>query len=137
MNRTTKQVSTGGAGLNKLRKPRALGSTASAVISLEKRLKERKKTHMTIRQRIRNWLYADQNDDAEAVIREDDDDEIRFEHDQVIHFAVIPAAGGRIVQLRYYDRQKDRHYNKLHLVTPDEDLAVALAQILQIETLSR
>ena len=118
-------------------KQRALGSTKSAVIGLEKRLKERKKPHMTIRQRIRNWLYADQNNEPDAVIRDDDDDEVRFDHDQVIHFAVIPAAGGKIVQIRYYDRKQDRHYNKLHLITPDEDLATSLAQILHLETLSR
>lgn len=113
-----------------------LGSTATSIISLEKRLKERKKSRMTIRQRIRNWLYADSNDMPEAVVREDDSD-LHLDNEQTMHFAVVPANGGRIVQVRYYDRQKDRHYTKLHLITPDENLAESLAHILQLETLSR
>jgi hypothetical protein len=129
---------TGGGKLVASRQ-QAINSTATSISSLEKRLKanKKRKTNMTLRQRIRAWLYADENDTPEVAIREDDDNELRFDHEQAIHFAVIPANGGRIVQLRYYDRQKDRHYNKLHLITPDEDLPTSLAHILQIETLSR
>jgi hypothetical protein len=50
---------------------------------------------------------------------------------------VINAAGGRIVQVRYYDQKADRHSNKLHIITPEENLAESLAHILAIETISR
>ena len=67
----------------------------------------------------------------------DEDDDLKIDHDSAIHFSVIPAAGGKIVQIRYYDRVKDRHNTKLHIITPDEKLEEALAHIFQIEVLSR
>lgn len=118
-------------------KNRALGQLTSAG-ELQKLNKRKQKKLMTLRQRIRNWLYADTENDnmPEAVVRDSDDD-LRIDHDQALHFSVIPAAGGKIVRIQYYDRAKDRNINKLSIITPDEDLAESLAHILQIEVLSR
>lgn len=106
-----------------------------------KRSEKEKSTKMklTLRQRLRNWLL---NETEEAphdsvCIDNDDEDNIRLDHDNAIHFTVIPAAGGKIVQVRYYDRVKDRNNTKLHIITPDERLEEALATIFQIEVLSR
>ena len=95
---------------------------------------------LNLRQRIRNWLMREDEDDSDlpmAIGRDDDDDDMRIDHDTAIHFSVIPAAGGKIVQIRYYDKVKDRNYTKLHIITPDEKLEEALAHIFQIEVLSR
>lgn len=90
---------------------------------------------MGIKERFRNWLF---NDDSDVpVLSRDEPGELNFREDQALHFTVIPAAGGRIVQVRGYDERNDRHINKLHIITPDEELATSLAQILQIEQLSR
>jgi hypothetical protein len=99
-----------------------------------KRKKEKMKR--SIRQRIRDWLYADEAD-VPVAIAVDSDDDLRVDHDQAFHFSVIPAAGGKIVKVQYYDRVKDRTHTKLNIITPDEDLATSLAHILQIEALSR
>ncbi len=118
------------------------GSVTSAsqarINRLEKRLveKKREKMKLTFRQRISNWLYADDSPDMPIAIDRDDDD-LRIDHDMALHFSVIPAAGGKIVKVQYYDRIKDRNQVKLSIITPDENLADALAQILQIEMLSR
>jgi len=118
------------------------GSVTSAsqarINRLEKRLveKKREKMKLTFRQRIRNWLYGDDSPDMPIAIDRDDDD-LRIDHDMALHFSVIPAAGGKIVKVQYYDRIKDRNQVKLSIITPDENLADALAQILQIEMLSR
>ena len=120
--------------------PRGLGQVHQVTSAGElRKLNARKqKKLMTLRQRIRNWLYADQDSDMpEAVVARDDDDDLRIDHDQALHFSVIPAAGGKIVRIQYYDRVKDRNINKLSIITPDENLAESLAQILQIEVLSR
>jgi hypothetical protein len=75
--------------------------------------------------------------EADCIVGDDDEDAFRIDHDSAIHFSVIPAAGGKIVQIRYYDKVKDRNLTKLHIITPDEKLEEALAHIFQIEVLSR
>lgn len=120
--------------------PSSVTSASQARINrLEKRLveKKREKMKLTFRQRIRNWLYADDSPDMPIAIGREDDDDLRIDHDMALHFSVIPAAGGKIVKVQYYDRIKDRNQVKLSIVTPDENLAESLAQILQIEMLSR
>jgi len=118
-------------------------SSQSTIGRLEATLKqkkiEREKMKLTIRQRLRNWLLSDSEEfqyDSVSVGR-DGDDEFRIDHDSAIHFSVIPAAGGKIVQIRYYDKVKDRNHTKLHIITAEEKLEEALAHIFQLEVLSR
>lgn len=119
------------------------GSIGRLATSLrEKRLAREKKsmTKLTLRQRLRNWLMAEPEEEIGldyAKSPSDDDDDFRIDHDSAIHFSVVPANGGKIVQIRYYDRVKDRNLTKLHVITPDEKLEEALAHIFQIEVLSR
>lgn len=107
----------------------------------EKRLAREKKsmTKLTLRQRLRNWLMAEPEEELELErsFNDNDDDDFRIDHDSAIHFSVVPANGGKIVQIRYYDKVKDRNLTKLHVITPDEKLEEALAHIFQIEVLSR
>ena len=119
---------------------RSIGRLASSL--REKRLeKERNKAmKLTLRQRIRNWLMRndDESDMSDAYVTDgNDDDDLRIDHDSAFHFSVIPAAGGKIVQVRYYDKVKDRNLTKLHIITPEEKLEEALAHIFQMEVLSR
>lgn len=118
------------------------GSIGRLATSLrEKRLAREQKsmTKLTLRQRLRNWLMAEPEEELELErsFNDNDDDDFRIDHDSAIHFSVVPAAGGKIVQIRYYDRVKDRNLTKLHVITPDEKLEEALAHIFQIEVLSR
>jgi hypothetical protein len=102
----------------------------------QKRL-ERKQMKLTLRQRLRNWLMSDPEESMVYATADSDEDDVQIDHESAIHFTVIPAAGGKIVQIRYYDRVKDRNNTKLHIITPDEKLEEALAHIFQIEVLSR
>ena len=95
-------------------------------------------TKLTLRQRLRNWLMAEPEEELELERSfNNDDEDFHIDHDSAIHFTVVPAAGGKIEQIRYYDRVKDRNLTKLHVITPDEKLEEALAHIFQIEVLSR
>ncbi len=88
-----------------------------------------------IKRKIRDWVMRDE---AVCIAVEDDDNDIDLNRQEnSINFNVVNASGGRIVQVRYYDRKTDRNYSKLHIVTPDENLAESLAHILAIETMSR
>ena len=117
--------------------PRIMGSKTKNI--QRRQIAKQKEPKMSFRSRLREWLFAEDNDNeyAEMKFESDESNEVAINEDNAIHFAVIPANGGRIVQLRYFDRVKDRHFTKLHLVTPDENLAEALAHILQIEVISR
>ena len=112
---------------------RVMTKPYATVTSMAEANQKRRKTKMSFKQRLRDWLYDDSNDVPVAIERDDND----LREEQSINFSVIPAAGGRIVQVRVYDHRNDRHSNKLHIITPDENLAESLAQILQIEQLSR
>ena len=87
-----------------------------------------------LKAKIRNWLYDDGSECVPEPVRNDPD---RINAESGMNFQVINAAGGRIVQVQTYDRIKDRHSTSLHIITPDEDLATALAQILALSQLSR
>ena len=93
----------------------------------------KRKTKMSFKQKLREWLYDDSNEPMPTIERDEND----LREEQAINFSVIPAAGGRIVQVRVYDHRKDHNVTKLHIITPEENLAESLAQILQIEHLSR
>ena len=86
-----------------------------------------------IKRKLRDWIIRD-----EAVcVSVADDNDLDIDRHESMNFNVVNASGGRVVQVRYYDRKTDRQYTKLHIITPDENLAEALAHILAIETMSR
>ena len=112
---------------------RGVGIPYATVTSVSEAKQRRRKTKMSFKQKLREWLYDDSNEVPMAIERDDND----LREEQAINFSVIPAAGGRIVQVRVYDHRKDHNVTKLHIITPEENLAESLAQILQIEQLSR
>jgi hypothetical protein len=100
-----------------------------------KRINKKEKTMNFIRRKLRDWLLETERGQDSIVVERDETD--ISDHENSINFNVINASGGRIVQVRFYDRKTDRHTNKLHIITPEEDLATSLAHILAIETMSR
>lgn len=52
-----------------------------------------------------------------------------------MNFTIYRASGGHIVEYRQYDTLKDRHDNKLHIVTDEKDLGEELGKIITFETL--
>ena len=90
----------------------AIGRGIATVSPAEVRPKRKMK--MSFKQRLRNWLYDDSADMPQTIERDSND----LREEQSINFSVIPAAGGRIVQVRVYDQRKDHNVNKLHIITP-------------------
>ena len=103
------------------------------ITSMTEANQKRRKTKMSFKQKLREWLYDDSDESPPHIDRDEND----LREEQAINFSIIPAAGGRIVQVRVYDQRKDHNVTKLHIITPEENLADSLAQILQIEQLSR
>jgi len=87
----------------------------------------------TWKQRLRDWL----NDDAEQKVCQDIyvDDSPSIDSDRGIRFNVYKASGGTIIETRFYDRQKDRQMNSLHVITDDQDIGKEIGKIITMETL--
>lgn len=87
------------------------------------------------KQRLRDWL----NDSVEEKIRQDIyvDDSPSIDSDKGIRFNVYKASGGTIIETRFYDRQKDRQMNSLHVIVDGEDLGKAIGKIITMETLKQ
>lgn len=55
--------------------------------------------------------------------------------DRAIQFTIYNANGGRIVETRRYDRQKDRHVNGLYVITGEQDFGKEIDKIITMEAL--
>lgn len=88
-----------------------------------------------IRRKLYNWL----RNDNDMVRPTKDSNSVRsgLSSREEINFSIIPASGGTLVKVQYYNERKDEHLSTMHIVTPDEDMADALAQILNITKLSK
>ena len=54
-----------------------------------------------------------------------------------ISFRVQQISGGTLVESRWYDYKKDEQRVKLHIVTPDENLAESIGKIVTMELLQK
>ena len=59
------------------------------------------------------------------------------ESDPVLNFKVYSAVGGKIVEFRHYDRQKDRNFNQTYIITADQDFGERIAKIATMEILKQ
>lgn len=59
------------------------------------------------------------------------------ESDPVLNFKVYNAVGGKIVEFRHYDRQKDRSFNQTYIITADQDFGDRIAKIATMEALKQ
>jgi hypothetical protein len=85
------------------------------------------------KQRFRDWLNnSGEVEDSYAV---DSLSTSRIDNDRGISFKVYKATGGTIIETSFYDRQKDRHHNSLHVITDDKDIGKELGKIITMETL--
>jgi len=54
-----------------------------------------------------------------------------------INFKVQQVNGGTVIETRYYDPKKDDNRVKLHIVTPEENLAESIGKIVTMELLQK
>ncbi len=107
---------------------------AIATISTAKqrRIKKATKMKLTLKQRFRNWLNRD--DDEQDVPQLVEADRLSSEG---MRMQIYKASGGYVVETRSYDSHKDRHHNNIHIVTDDDNLGEKLGQIVMMEALKR
>ena len=92
----------------------------------------KQKVKLTLKQRFRNWLNRD--DDEQDVPQLVEADRLSSEG---MRLQIYRANGGYVVETRNYDNHKDRHFTTMHVVTEDQDLGDSLGKIVMMEALKR
>ena len=54
-----------------------------------------------------------------------------------INFKVQQVSGGTVVETKWYDYKKDEQRVKLHIITPEENLAESIGKIVTMELLQK
>jgi len=91
-----------------------------------------------LKRRLRRWL---DNDEAIQI-----DTSIKLASnslsagrdvgsDPTLQFKIYNAIGGKVVEFSRYDRQRDRHFHDIYIISKDEDFGAKIAKIAMLETL--
>jgi hypothetical protein len=99
------------------------------------KIQAKRKTKMSLKQRIRNWLKDDENEREELALPIISGPE-KFDPDGM-NIVIHTANGGYIAQFRRYDHRIDRTQSQLYIITSDQKFEEALAQCIAMECLSR
>lgn len=94
---------------------------------------EEKPMKLTFKQKIRNWLMNDEEDNYQ--INPPDEENGPDLNSQSFRLNVYNASGGTIVETTKYDRKSDENRHSLHVVTADKDLGEELSKIITMEQL--
>lgn len=87
-----------------------------------------------IKNKLRNWLLEeDRADVPQKLIASREVDCV--EGEPVLNFKIYSAVGGKVVEFRHYDRQKDRSFNQTYIITNDQDFGDRIAKIATMESL--
>lgn len=111
-------------------------ASKSSLVSAKRARKyaEDKPMKRTFKQRFKEWLFDDKvgtgNDDICI-----DEDSVQLSRERSIKFEIHNANGGRVVQTRRYDAQKDRHFENLYVITSDQDFGREIDKIITMEAL--
>ena len=112
-----------GYGLNVAKQSRATIKPARKV--------KRKEMKLTWKQRFRNWLNSDIDDDHYASIPV----ETSSLNSEGMRFNLYKASGGFVVEIRTYDRRKDENINTMYIITEDQNLGDQMGKIITMESL--
>jgi hypothetical protein len=110
-------------------------STAPYAGGLESTLvNNRLKMKKTLKQKFRDWLFDENKIERSRGIAVDEDS-IQLSRERSIKFEIHSANGGRVVQTRRYDAQKDRHFENLYIITGEQDFGREIDKIITMEAL--
>jgi hypothetical protein len=94
-----------------------------------------------LKKKLRSWVLeaneydtSDMADKPGRLVASRDVEPV-LENDPILNFRVFSAVGGRVVEFRIYDRQKDRHNTQTYIITKDEDFGEKIAKIATLESM--
>ena len=91
-----------------------------------------RKMKMSIKQRIRNWLMNDSDNELSYAVEDENGPDL---NSQSFRLNIYGASGGTIIETTKYDRKSDENRHSLHVVTEDKDLGEELSKIITMEQL--
>jgi len=107
--------------------------TGAKTLGSNKIRKARKvKQKLSWKQRFRNWLNNDHDDDRPEVGQDIEPSGVSSEG---MRFQLYRASGGYVVETRYYDQKNDRSHNKLYIIRDDQDVGEEIGKIITMESL--
>ena len=89
---------------------------------------------------IKRWIFRSRDDDAVEALtisphRIERGEPQIDQPERAIQFTVYNANGGRVVETRRFDRQKDRHQTGLYVITSDKEFGHEIDKIITMEAL--
>ena len=118
------------ASRSKIRVPRITSS--SQQLKRARLYIEKKPMKLTFKQKIRNWLMNDEEDNYQVNSIDEDGADL---NSQSFRLNVYNASGGTIVETTKYDRNSNENRHSLYVVTADKDLGEELSKIITMEQL--
>lgn len=82
-----------------------------------------------------NWDSVSDRADVPGRLVASRDVEPVSENDPILNFRVFSAVGGKVVEFRRYDRQRDRHDTQTYIITNEQDFGERIAKIATMENL--
>lgn len=87
-----------------------------------------------IRRKLRNWLIDDSPEKAGQLVARQDCEPIS-DSEPILNFRVFSAVGGKVVEFRHYDSQRDRSHTQTYIITNEQDFGERIAKIATMEIL--
>jgi hypothetical protein len=89
-----------------------------------------------LKRKIRDWV-RDANEEMEISNKliASRDVEAVSDAEPILNFRVFSAVGGRVVEFRQYDRQKDRTHTQTYIITNEQDFGERISKIATIESM--
>lgn len=91
--------------------------------------------NMVIRWVRDDWNNARQVPDVSTKLVASRDVESVADSEPILNFRVFSAVGGKVVEFRRYDRQRDRNDVQTYIITNEQDFGERIAKIATMESL--
>lgn len=93
---------------------------------------------MNLRRWIKNWL--NHIDDDAKVVSDSHHGSVGYaiakeDSNARINFSVVAATGGVVVTINKFDTQKCRHFETIHVLHDDQEIATNIGHIVSMELL--
>lgn len=118
-----------GTAYQTIPKPRGIGIS----INKTRQYIENKPMKKTLKQRFKDWLFAEPPDPEANQYIAVDEESVQLDRGSSIRFTVHHANGGRVVQTRRYDEIKDRNIENLYVITNDKEFGYEIDKIIVME----
>ena len=82
-----------------------------------------------------DWDNARQEQDCYATPKSIAVSSRDVNSEPTLQFKIYNAIGGKVVEFSRYDRQKDRNYHDIYIISKEEDFGAKIAKIAMLESL--